>query len=95
MVKEAVPVLSTHRCLKKLVGLLDRMAAGSMRFTAWSTPQHRPAVHGQILKLVLRLYSLLRQSVQPSTVIVYTQLVATTAFGSTGKLSLEGRGVSD
>ena len=43
MVKEAVPVLSTHSCLKKLVGRLERMAAGSMRFTAWSTPQHRPA----------------------------------------------------
>lgn len=34
MVKEAVPVLSTHRCLKKLEGLLERMAVGSMRFTA-------------------------------------------------------------
>ena len=43
MVKEAVPVLSTHSCLKRLVGRLERMGAGSMRFTAWSTPQHKPA----------------------------------------------------
>ncbi len=43
MVKDAVPVLSTHRCLKKLLGLVDCMASGSMVFTAWSTPQHSPA----------------------------------------------------
>ncbi len=44
-VKEAVPVLSTHICLNKLPARSDRMAAGSMAFTAWSTPQHNPAPH--------------------------------------------------
>ncbi len=41
-VKEAAPLLSTDSCLKRLLGLSDRMAAGSILFTAWSTPQHRP-----------------------------------------------------
>jgi len=44
-VKDAVPVLSTHICLKRLPARSDRMAAGSMAFTAWSTPQHNPAPH--------------------------------------------------
>jgi len=44
-VKEAVPVLSTHICLNRLPARSDRMAAGSMAFTAWSTPQHNPASH--------------------------------------------------
>ena len=42
MVKEAVPVLSTHKCLKKLPALLDRMGQGSVAFTFWSTPHHTP-----------------------------------------------------
>ncbi len=44
-VKDAVPVLSTHICLKRLPARLERIAAGSMAFTAWSTPQHNPAPH--------------------------------------------------
>jgi len=31
-VKEAAPLLSTHICLKKLSGLLDRKAGGNMQF---------------------------------------------------------------
>ena len=53
-VKEAVPVLSTHICLKRLPARSDRMAAGSMAFTAWSTPQHKPAplaTHGSQLQV--------------------------------------------
>lgn len=42
-VKEAVPVLSTHRCLKRLPALADCRAGGSMAFTPWSTPHHTPA----------------------------------------------------
>ena len=41
-VKEAVPVLSTHKCLKKLLALQDLRASGNIVLTAWSTPHHRP-----------------------------------------------------
>ena len=49
-VKEAVPVLSTHRCLNRLPGRLDRIGSGSMLFTAWSTPQQRPTVEKHSMK---------------------------------------------
>lgn len=47
-VKDAVPVLSTHMCLKRLPGRSERSGRGNMPFTAWSTPQHSPAQQGLV-----------------------------------------------